>query len=641
MKRTTTMSLLRHLEGASIERIARAETRRREVSLPPIGAFRWWARRTQAVTEAVLDGASRDLGEELLVVDPFAGGGIIPLVSLASGHRVYAQDLNPWAVAGIEAMLSLPNRHALGEAAKELGSRIEAVTQAAYSSDVNASALISQTLRVLRGSCHNCGALIRAYPHALVSLVERKDTKLGGLNGAAFLACPAGHLFRGRALGTQSCPRCNRHTTPTTTYTKGRIVRCYRCGSRLPLSDFMTGDATTWEVVLVERATRQGRELGVPSEGEICQAGSDEWNVSDLPTISDGAETRVLRRHGFTRWSDIYPSRQQHVLRYILQEVDRLETSAKVRTALRLAAVGTAEMAGYLSRWDRWYLKSYEAMARHRFGITTLPVEPNVWGAFGYGRGTMSNRLRLMEKGGAWLDENCNGGRPVIHGPFRSDRRRRSMPRGANAMIVEGSARRILLSDNSVDLVLTDPPYHDDVHYGELSLPLRAWAGLTTQVLEDEALVNRSTSDSEYADLLLAVFTECKRILKGDGHLVFSYSNRDPRAWISLLTALQSAGFRVVGYATVHSENESDPAKRNLRHCNLDMLIDAVPSSGSQLRRFRPANNGHEESAEGRFLRTVGRAVMRIGSLRGDWATRLSKELRSTEFVATSKPSES
>ena len=35
-----------------------------------------------------------------------------------------------------------------------------------------------------------------------------------------------------------------------------------------------------------------------------------------------------------------------------------------------------------------------------------------------------------------------------------------------------------LLNDGDIDLVLTDPPYHDDVHYGELflALPQLGWA---------------------------------------------------------------------------------------------------------------------------------------------------------------------
>ena len=42
------------------------------------------------------------------------------------------------------------------------------------------------------------------------------------------------------------------------------------------------------------------------------------------------------------------------------------------------AVLGSVEMAGYLSRWDPRYLKPYEAVANHRYNVTTLSAEPNV-----------------------------------------------------------------------------------------------------------------------------------------------------------------------------------------------------------------------------------------------------------------------
>ena len=85
-------------EPGEVSAAARAETRNREVHLPPVSVYRWWARRTEAVNGAILDCASQDHpGERMLVADPFAGGAIIPLAAVIRGHQVYAQDLNPWA----------------------------------------------------------------------------------------------------------------------------------------------------------------------------------------------------------------------------------------------------------------------------------------------------------------------------------------------------------------------------------------------------------------------------------------------------------------------------------------------------------------------------------------------------------------
>ena len=120
-----------------------------------------------------------------------------------------------------------------------------------------------------------------------------------------------------------------------------------------------------------------------------------------------------------------------------------------------------------------------------------------------------------------------------------------------------------------MDLVLTDPPYHDDVQYSELSLPFRAWAQLASGPLLGEAVVNAAvgqlTNDGAYENLLLNIFNETRRALKPNGHLIFSYANRSPKAWTALFAALQSAGFRAAGCEIVHSENETDHAKRGVK----------------------------------------------------------------------------
>lgn len=93
----------------------------------------------------------------------------------------------------------------------------------------------------------------------------------------------------------------------------------------------------------------------------------------------------MLRRHGFAAWEDLYPSRQRHVLEHLLSSAKEVDGPVAVRRALTLAIVGSIELAGLASRWDRWYLKSYEAMSNHRFNVTTFAAEPNVMGA-GIGR---------------------------------------------------------------------------------------------------------------------------------------------------------------------------------------------------------------------------------------------------------------
>jgi len=201
-------------------------------------------------------------------------------------------------------------------------------------------------------------------------------------------------------------------------------------------------------------------------------------------------------------------------------------------------------------------------------------------------------------------------------------------------LVVVGSSERQLLPTGSVDLVLTDPPYHDDVQYGELSQPLRAWAGLPAEDGTGDAVVNHATGQlvaaGSYAALLTSIFRESARLLRNDGHLIFSYANRSPSAWAQLFDALQGAGLRSVGCAIVHSENETDHTKRGVRACTLDLLLDLVPVSALPVKQHRPASG---LGAEEEFLDVVASYALRIGELGQDWSATFFEEAEATSFL--------
>ena len=345
----------------------------------------------------------------------------------------------------------------------------------------------------------------------------------------------------------------------------------------------------------MERAGGGRRELALPTDEERRRAAHPWPTSATLGEIPEGRETRVLLRHGFRNWGDLYPRRQRYVLESLL---------ARTTGPLRMAVVGSAEMAGLCSRWDRWYLKAFETMAGHRFNFTTLTVEPNVWGTREAGRGTVRRRIRSFEKASRWMSQHAAGA----------------------VQVQLGSSESLKLEAEVADLILTDPPYHDDVEYGELSMPLRAWAGLSMLGLEGEAVAG---AGRDYSAVMGRIFAECRRVLKPSGHLVFSYANRDPEAWVALFGALQEAGYWASGCVAVHSENETDGSKRGVKSCTMDLLLDLTRSPGNG--GFVDVPDGSDEGA---FLRVVAETFSKIGGLREGWETRLRAALRSTRFLS-------
>lgn len=208
------------------------------------------------------------------------------------------------------------------------------------------------------------------------------------------------------------------------------------------------------------------------------------------------------------------------------------------------------------------------------------------------------------------------------------------MPAAVDVRVVEGSSERVTLPDGTADIVLTDPPYHDDVQYGELSMPLRVWSGLPTLELTEEAVATSADNDSydQYRALLTRIFAEARRALATDAHLIFSYANREPDAWVSVLSALHEAGFQAAGYAVVHSENETDHAKRNVRACSMDLILDLVPI-GQPVQRWRP--HTIPSSHEGAFLRLVGDTMLaNVGVDGDDWVEKFRQDASAHPFIA-------
>lgn len=621
-------SVLRHLDVAEVNADARTEARSRQTALPPVTTYRWWARRTEAVTGALIDAANVDHPGRLVVADPFTGGGVIALAALLRGHRVYAQDINLWAAQNLTTMLALPRANRLEPATDRLREQVAELLEAAYAStfEDRTPATVAHTLRVAIVACPCCSADVRLFPSGIVSLTERVD--VGGANG--WLACPWGHVHYGPADRRTGCQTCDRLIDPAARYTSQRRFRC-RCGHSARIAE---AGALRWEPVLIERTAPGRREIGPPSAAELATALDTAWPVQPtLTAISSGRETDGLIRYGMTRWDHVMPRRQHAVLNALIAAIDTAaEDDPPVAAALRAAVLGSVEMAGYLSRWDPRYLKPYEAVANHRYNVTTLSAEPNVWGAPQSGRGTVGRRLDHLAKAGNWYAERL-GRSPKVVGPLASTHRRSAGSRTDDVRVVVGSSVRLLASDSSIDLVCTDPPYHDDVKYGELSEIFRAWAGFDASRLDGEAVVcSDGANTDDYQATLQQAFREMRRALKPDGHLVLSYANRDPGAWAALFAALQTAGFATVGYQVVHAENDADHAKANRRSCNLDVILDLVVSDDRPLRPFAPPEAPGEADEE-TFCHMLGQAALRVGRLKGAWREDLHRAVVAHPFV--------
>ena len=124
--------------------------------------------------------------------------------------------------------------------------------------------------------------------------------------------------------------------------------------------------------------------------------------------------------------------------------------------------------------------------------------------------------------------------------------------------------------DRSVDAVITDPPYFDNLQYSELADFFYVWlrlalkdtypwfapelSGRSREIVKNDKL-NKTTEF--FNEGLRRVFTECHRTLKDDGLLVFTFHHNKLWAWQGIGQLLLNAGFYVSASPLVRSEGKS------------------------------------------------------------------------------------
>ncbi|MCL5995268.1 MAG: hypothetical protein M1546_04345 [Chloroflexi bacterium] len=148
---------------------------------------------------------------------------------------------------------------------------------------------------------------------------------------------------------------------------------------------------------------------------------------------------------------------------------------------------------------------------------------------------------------------------------------------------------RLPLPDESVDHVVTDPPYFDSVQYSDLASFFRAWLRWMLPdtadwdyTLTDSAVAETDKNGAKYQRVLSAIWSECHRVLKKPtGRLVFTFHHWRPEAWARLALSLKAANFRLVTSYTIYAENPISVHIRQLKALKHDSILVLMPVTGN------------------------------------------------------------
>lgn len=515
------------------------------------------------------------------VVDPFAGGGSIPLEALRLGCDATATDLNPVACLILKTMLEdLPRaRPDLASEVRRVGEAIrEEVRQELadlYPPDPDGSIPIAYLwARTVRCESPACGAeipLLRSMwlsqkggrRSALRPIVQRRCESPPKIEFEIFRPGDAKKVGQGTVrLARATCLACSDALPPDRVRSqlasqRGGADAVFNGGGRRCAGARLTA-------VLVAGAGESSRRFREPCDRDYTavrraqdlllndRAGSDVKEQIDLPPEPlppIGTLGFRVQRYGMLRWRDIFTARQSIALIRFCAHVKKVR-SDDVRTILALRIGTMADGNCSLSRW--------ESTAAAPINLFARGAVQTVWD---FCESTPVSRTR-----GVFLS-----GIDAVASIVEKSR----MPTAGQVQQADAAAHP--LPDHSAAVWFTDPPYYDAIPYSDLSDFFLVWlrrAAPGHPLLRDpfdsdnilspktrEAVQDRTRIDDGrpkdrewFEDKMAQAFSEGRRVLRDDGVGGVVFAHKTTEGWEALLAGMIRGGWTITASWPIATE---------------------------------------------------------------------------------------
>jgi DNA modification methylase len=166
----------------------------------------------------------------------------------------------------------------------------------------------------------------------------------------------------------------------------------------------------------------------------------------------------------------------------------------------------------------------------------------------------------------------------------------------APTLISTSTATNMMIADNSIDYIFTDPPFGHNIQYSELNSSLESIIGISTKSKED-LVVNEAVDKGIdfYRRLIKNAFDEYFRVLKPGRWITVEFSNTQAAIWNSIQTALSESGFVIASVAALDKSRGGMHATLGVTAVKQDLAITAYKPSLKLEHQFHnakiPADN--------------------------------------------------
>lgn len=656
-----------HGDPVAVRRqIDRARKTGEDLGLNPYGysrAFTYLP--TEQERDWVRQGLSRIASTGATVLDPTAGGGSIPFESVRLGLKTMANDLNPVAALIEKATVEFPLRHGIAvlHEFNRLAAQFIARSEPRFQGIFPAEPLDAQVLGYLWArtiTCPYCSGVVPlspnwrlapdgtglrlkphlgSGPHDPSRHIEFEIAKKVALQSAATVGdgdgmCPFTDCNRqidgdeikrqaqARQMGEQLMAVVFKRRVETRTKSGKRGKDKWERGYRAPSPEDNNSAAIAQR--LVEKLA--------------------EWDALDVvPTesIPEGLKTNEPLRYGMTHWRDMFSPRQflghgtaVEVYRELLNEVHASGQMSEVaKAAFVYLALSLDKMLNYNSRMSVW-MSTREVVAntfnRHDFAFCWSHAEmaPLIVGlGYDWAIGQTAKCIRELVALVRPDDENSQPQRDLLCAVEPTPT---SYQPPLVAITCKSGDSLDHITDASIDCVVMDPPYYDNVMYAELADFFYVWLKRTAGYVypelfrrqltdkENEAVANPAHFKSEkgakvlagreYQNRMAMIFAEMRRILKPNGIMTLMFTHKATGAWDALTKGLMEASFTITASWPINTEAESSLHIKDKAAANSTIFLVCRPHSASGEKR----NAMYWEDVEPLVARAVRANVQRF-----------------------------
>jgi len=612
--------------------LATLESYNKHLYRPNTYFHKWWARRSGTTFRHILKQLVDDSGkrnfyeagglEGKIILDPMIGGGTTLHEAVRMGANVIGMDIDPIPVLQTKAGFTLsPLRH------KKL------------IFDQFLNALRSKLAPFYRTTCPTCNK--NAETQFVLYGLRRK------CSCREVLFVDDSVLRQGNDHDVYICHRCRDVFTATKHKCRSRVdrplmvkgtKRCEECHATF--TDILNDPFSERYVPLViagicrkhggffKSITQNDLEL-------LAQARvlAQQLNFRDFQgfRVPNGPKSDDLLRRGISTFQELFTPRQLLYLSISLEflsqlsDEDRLWLALLISTSLEFNSL----LCGYKGRDIRRPGAIRHVFSHHAYSFPYTALENNMVFS-GNTSGTL-NRLfndRIV-RAGEWavrpietrivgdrrvkvpIIGEIDGGKPVSNWKALTAGERK-------VLILQGDASALDIPENTVDYVVTDPPYYDSVQYSDLSNFFRVWLRLFLPREADwhynplASAVSQGTVSSgrKYGEVLADIWKMCCRALKKEGgRLIFTFHHWRHEAWAELALSLKRAGFLLVNRYIVFSENPVSVHILGLKSLKHDAILVLRPKTvrGKSRKWAKPRKIDTRDSYS--FCRDCGTAL--------------------------------